>query len=534
MVNDMTLEIKNVGPIADAKIDIAKINIVGGVNGTGKSMSSKLLYCFLKANSENNAYLVFKMIENKLEELSELLNKYYSFLTRTFYEGISKLMDKYPDLSTNDLYKLSDEDPECAPKELSKLLIEYSDLKASDLDIKFDSYRGSLFYLFDSFNILDTYNNFKNQYFSDYFQDLIDYSNSQISVLENKIDDLSKKTEEYKNTHYITEDNIYTEHKEYASMSSDIDYCVLKLLDAELYKKIESKFKEMDDFIEGLKTDSEEVFKQSMMDLLFSEFGIGQVNAFDYAKLYGPGFNFNINFKNYDIVSKGSFDIINVFYLSSYTFFDIGSKNLFYTDDLKNNISHKGQGRKINFADGSFKEEPINLDVDNSFDEKIDKLEKIVTEIIGGHISSLGSFKTSDYSCSITNTSSGIKQIGIIQALLENHALTKGSVLIMDEPEVNLHPGWQIKLAEILVLLAKKLDVIIYINSHSPMFIEAVDTYSEIYSMEHDVNYYLTHKSDNSRYDIIKIDNHDLGIIYDNLGNPYDILDKAKLQKPRI
>ena len=31
MINDMTLEIKNVGPIADAKIDVGKINIVGGV-----------------------------------------------------------------------------------------------------------------------------------------------------------------------------------------------------------------------------------------------------------------------------------------------------------------------------------------------------------------------------------------------------------------------------------------------------------------------------------------------------------------------
>lgn len=164
---------------------------------------------------------------------------------------------------------------------------------------------------------------------------------------------------------------------------------------------------------------------------------------------------------------------------------------------------------------------------------EIIKLEKIITDIIGGNIFKNG-FKTSDYYCSFTNTSSGIKQMGIIQALLNSRVLTKGSVLIMDEPEVNLHPEWQIKLAEILVLLAKKLDVIIYINSHSPMFIEAIDTYSEIYSIDDEVNYYLTHKSESHGYDIIKIDNHDLGIIYDNLGNPYDILDKAKLQKPRI
>lgn len=86
MVNDMTLEIKNVGPIADAKIDVGKINIVGGVNGTGKSMSSKLLYCFLKANSKNNGYLAYNMLTNKIKELSSLLTDYSKFLQKNFYK----------------------------------------------------------------------------------------------------------------------------------------------------------------------------------------------------------------------------------------------------------------------------------------------------------------------------------------------------------------------------------------------------------------------------------------------------------------
>ena len=40
MAIDLTLEIEDVGPISQAKIDIGKINIIGGKNSTGKSTSS--------------------------------------------------------------------------------------------------------------------------------------------------------------------------------------------------------------------------------------------------------------------------------------------------------------------------------------------------------------------------------------------------------------------------------------------------------------------------------------------------------------
>lgn len=51
MENDLILDIDNVGPISHAKINIGKINVVGGINSSGKSTASKLLYCFLRANS---------------------------------------------------------------------------------------------------------------------------------------------------------------------------------------------------------------------------------------------------------------------------------------------------------------------------------------------------------------------------------------------------------------------------------------------------------------------------------------------------
>jgi len=51
------------------------------------------------------------------------------------------------------------------------------------------------------------------------------------------------------------------------------------------------------------------------------------------------------------------------------------------------------------------------------------------------------------------------------------------SLLLFDEPEVHLHPEWQIELAKLLVKLAE-IGIPIFINSHSPYMLEALYTYA--------------------------------------------------------
>lgn len=125
---------------------------------------------------------------------------------------------------------------------------------------------------------------------------------------------------------------------------------------------------------------------------------------------------------------------------------------------------------------------------------------------------------------------SGIKQINVLWLLLANFKLQNGGFLLFDEPEVNLHPDWQFKFAEILVILAKELNVKIYINSHSSMFVESINAFSEYYDMLDDVNYYLTEETA-SGYNFTKIPSNKLYKIYNNLGNVYDKIDKLRLKK---
>lgn len=130
--------------------------------------------------------------------------------------------------------------------------------------------------------------------------------------------------------------------------------------------------------------------------------------------------------------------------------------------------------------------------------------------------------------CQDSKNSSGIKEIGIIQTLLKNNKLKENSFLIIDEPESSLHPEWEIRFAEILVALVKDLNINIYLNSHSAMFIEAVSLYAQYYGLLDDTTFYLTQKQSNGKYDFKKIDPKNMGEVYENLTGPYDELDKLK------
>ena len=140
-------------------------------------------------------------------------------------------------------------------------------------------------------------------------------------------------------------------------------------------------------------------------------------------------------------------------------------------------------------------------------------------------------FISSEKEFLMKNTSSGIKQLGIIQMLLNNRKLSENSFLIMDEPEVNLHPEWQVKFAKVITLLAKELNITIYINTHSPLFIEAMRTFSKKYGMLDDTNFYLTYESDiENKFDFEKISSDELNIIYNTLGKPYELLSKINIE----
>ena len=264
-------------------------------------------------------------------------------------------------------------------------------------------------------------------------------------------------------------------------------------------------------FLRAISSENDSTIKE----LLDSEFDItGPQENKDYAYIYcDDEFSYTIDFKNFKFDKKGNIDISKVFYFDSFSLFDNKTGGTYFLEHVKS------------------LEAALEITEDNNNSDL--EVEKLIKEILGGEIKNengeLFFVRENGIKTHMKNTSSGVKQVAIIQTLLNNNELEPNSFLIMDEPEVNLHPEWQIKFAKILVLLVKELDLSIYIASHSPFFIEAIELYSQYYDLIDESYFYLTQKAEGYQYDIVSVDSNNLEAIYRNLGQPYDILDEIKM-----
>ena len=287
-------------------------------------------------------------------------------------------------------------------------------------------------------------------------------------------------------------------------------------------KYIVDEIERIDEQLEMIKKDDESLSLSILKNLLKLEFSTRTFtgcftlknNLFSYLANFEE--NNKIDFNEY-ITTSDSLDIWDVFYLESFSIFDFNLRL-----PIKNNYYNR-----VDFLNKILHEEGEDLggDVKNS----LAILEKIESIIGGKFCLDRGKFIFNSFD--MENTASGIKQIGVIQLLLFNHKLRQNSFLIIDEPEVNLHPDWQFKFAEILVLLSKELNITIYINSHSPLFIEAIRTYSDKYDLLDDTNFYLSDKSDiNGKFDIFKVSHNNLSSVYRVLGKPYEILSEISIE----
>lgn len=119
--------------------------------------------------------------------------------------------------------------------------------------------------------------------------------------------------------------------------------------------------------------------------------------------------------------------------------------------------------QELNKNDFSFTSEDTN--------KFIHEFKTSTSKIINGNISkgSQGfSFESnSGKNYNIVNASSGIKSIGLLQYLVTNKALKKGSTLFWEEPEVHLHPTWQLKMIDLFIELMNA-GVKIVFSTHSP------------------------------------------------------------------
>ena len=119
----------------------------------------------------------------------------------------------------------------------------------------------------------------------------------------------------------------------------------------------------------------------------------------------------------------------------------------------------------------------------------------------------------------MANLSNGVKSLSVLEYAIRNGALKKGDFLILDEPEINLHPAWQVKYAKLLVELQKVLDLHILLTTHTPYFMEAIELFSRKGGIAEQTRFYASSVYD----DGIHVDDvtENIDIIYDKLARPF-------------
>lgn len=410
MLDQLNIKLNNFGPISSADIDIGKINVVGGLNSTGKSTCSKILYSLLRSNSKSRKRLSEATLVPEILQVGFLLINF------------SNTALEY------------DEDRDKVRDEIKEIMDEMTDKIENNVSP-------------DEFGVIDYFDKLNNIYHQLKIKD--DYKN----IMDNSFSNVQKLVD------------IYNE-------------------------------------------DGNELFESLMNQLIKREFG-KNLNELKNVNLTGKfndfSFDYSLNIGDSKFNTEGWFLVEDVFYFDSFSVFDIVSRG---GSQNTEHIAHVFQ---------SLDDDESSEWGDEIINDNLIEIENKIMDITGGRFVKDDKniiFIASEKEFLMKNTSSGIKQLGIIQMLLNNHKLSENSFLIMDEPEVNLHPEWQVKFAEIIILLAKELNITIYINTHSPLFIEAMKTYAKKYGILDDTNFYLTYESDiKNKFTFEKISSDELNII---------------------
>ncbi len=164
--------------------------------------------------------------------------------------------------------------------------------------------------------------------------------------------------------------------------------------------------------------------------------------------------------------------------------------------------------------------------------EKLSLILNIINSVCNGEIVEIEKNKfgykkkNSDAILNIENISAGLKTFFIIQKLLLNGSLEENGTLILDEPEIHLHPAWQLVFAELIVLIQKEFGMHILLNTHSPYFLNAIEVYAARHGIADKCKYYLAENSD--RGAVFTDVSNSINAIYKKLARPFQDLENER------
>ena len=243
-----------------------------------------------------------------------------------------------------------------------------------------------------------------------------------------------------------------------------------------------------------------------------------------------------IEFKGEDIFASlkmaGMFNLRNVVYLESPDCFKLNqtlrdtqhSSHSLCGDDFLNRVP------KYFYDLTKLIESSVTVD-NRKFLPIIELIESKINgafNVVNGEIT-FTDYTRQDVESPLSMVSSGILNLGLIALLMKQNVLSKGSVLIIDAPESNLHPEWQHFMLDVLVELSK-LGVMVVTTTHSLDVLyrleHLVSKEKELTLNEHfSLNRLTQDGTSISSYGVIT----DIRCAKEDLGRPYVELMKERL-----
>lgn len=289
--------------------------------------------------------------------------------------------------------------------------------------------------------------------------------------------------------------------------------------------KIENISKFVQEINDTLKISDEEIIKVIVSRVMNKEFH-NQINAiFSKEKMNIGEINLKIkekeidlkienneisDVKNYFLINKETMYIDNPFILDSYDF------------DDENHQTH--------LATNVFSENENSVISEIKVKKKLNNIYQKLNSVLSGEIlenkNSKFVYRKNGEDIDLKNLSTGLKTFAIIKMLLQNGTLEENGTIILDEPEIHLHPEWQLKFAELIVLLQKEFGMHILLTTHSPYFLNAIEVFSERHKIDDKCKYYVAENEGNSS--IIKDVTGNTREIYRKLARPIQDLENIR------
>lgn len=125
----------------------------------------------------------------------------------------------------------------------------------------------------------------------------------------------------------------------------------------------------------------------------------------------------------------------------------------------------------------------------------------------------------------LSNVSIGVQAIELLKEIVRSGSLDDNTFLVLDEPEIHLHPEWQLIYARALSKIADSLHTKVLVTTHSPYFIQALQVYSRQVQIQDQLHIYMPREVEGHAVDFIEADDEIMDLLLDDMAKPFDDLE---------